>query len=70
MDFNPKDSFNVHMMGSVVPESASRRLDEMVAAQEMPYGYTSAPPAADTGDFDQRRLESNKQYLMRRGRAV
>lgn len=26
------------------PQSASRALDEMVAAQELPYGYTNAPP--------------------------
>jgi hypothetical protein len=26
------------------PQSASRALDQMVAAQELPYGYTSAPP--------------------------
>lgn len=63
-------SFEIHMLGSLVPESYSRQLDERVMAQEMPYGYTSPPPPADTGDFDQRRLESDKQYPMRRGRAV
>jgi hypothetical protein len=35
----------------------------------MPYGYTSAPPPADTGDYDMRKLESNKQYPLRGGRA-
>lgn len=53
------------------PESYSRQLDDKVAAQEMPYGYTSSPPPADTGDFDQRKLESSKQYPKRRnGRAI
>lgn len=62
--------FNVHMMGSLVPESYSRILDEQVMAQERPYGYTNEPPPADTGNFNQRALESNKQYGMRKGRAV
>ena len=54
-----------------VPEdSYSRELDSRVQAQEMPYGYSQDPPPADTGDFDQRRLESNKQYGKRKGRAV
>lgn len=61
-------SFDVHQMGSLVPESYSRQLDERVAEQEMPYGYTSEPPPADTGDYDQRRLESNKQYVTRKGK--
>jgi hypothetical protein len=55
-------SFDVHMLGSLVPESYSRRLDERVARQEMPYGYDFDPPPADTGDYDQAKLESNKQY--------
>ncbi len=63
-------SFEIHMLGSLVPESYSRQLDERVMAQEMPYGYVTPPPPADTGDYDQRRLESNKQYPMHRGRAV
>lgn len=54
-------NFDVHQMPTLVPESYSRQLDERVAHQEMPYGYTTEPPAADTGDFDQRRLESKKQ---------
>jgi hypothetical protein len=58
------------MMVSLVPESESRKLDQIVMAEEMPYGYTTNPPAADTGDFNQRRLEDNKQYGMRKGRAV
>lgn len=40
-----------------VPESYSRQIDERVARQEMPYGYTNSPPPADTGDFDQAKLE-------------
>lgn len=54
-------SFDVHMMGSLVPESYSRRLDERVAMQEMPYGYMGEPPPADTNDYNQRNLESNKR---------
>ncbi len=70
MSFNIRESFDVHQMGSLVPESYSRILDERVSSMEMPYGYTSEPPPADTGDFNQRRLESNKQYGTRKGRAV
>jgi hypothetical protein len=44
------------------PESYSRQLDEAVLAQEMPYGYTMSPPAADSGNYDQRAMESDKQY--------
>lgn len=70
MSFHPLQSFTIHELGSIVPESYSRQLDERVLEQEMPYGYTTEPPPADTGDFNQRRLESNKQYAMRKGRAV
>jgi hypothetical protein len=70
MSFHLDQSFTIHELGSIVPESYSRQLDERVLEQEMPYGYTTEPPAADTGDFDQRRLESNKQYPLRGGRAV
>lgn len=63
-------SFDVHMMGSLVPESYSRKLDERVAMQERPYGYTSEPPPADTGDYDQAKYNSHKEYPLRRGRAV
>ncbi len=63
-------SFEIHMLGSLVPESYSRQLDERVLAQEMPYGYQMPPPPADTGDFDQHKLESKKEYARHRGRAV
>ena len=65
-----EENFDVHMMGSLLPESYSRMLDERVAHQERPYGYTNEPPPADTGNFNQRALESNKQYGMKKGRAV
>jgi hypothetical protein len=52
------------------PESYSRELDREVAREEKPYGYTLPPPPADTGDFNQRRLESDKQYRLRKGRAI
>lgn len=63
-------SFSVHELGSLVPESYSRKLDEMVSHQEMPYGYITPPPPADTGDFDQKRIETRDQYSLRKGRAV
>lgn len=53
----------------VPPESASRMLDRMVAASEMPYGYTNSPPPADTGDFDQARLEA-KRYPLKGGKGL
>jgi hypothetical protein len=68
MSFNVNESFNVHEMGSIVPESYSRKLDERVLIQEMTYGYTGNPPPADTGDFDQAKLESKKAYKVRGGR--
>jgi hypothetical protein len=45
------------------PNSYSRELDSQVLAQEKPYGYTDSPPPADTGDFNQGRLESKKHYF-------
>lgn len=45
-----------------IPDSYSRQLDEKVCKEEMPYGYTNSPPPADTGDFDQYKLESKDQY--------
>jgi hypothetical protein len=68
-------SFEIHMLGSLVPESYSRQLDERVMAQEMPYGYVTQAPLfhegrADSGDFDQERLETTNQYPKRRGRAI
>lgn len=45
-----------------IPQSYSRELDDEVAKQEMPYGYTTNPPPADTGDFNQHKLESHKEY--------
>lgn len=59
-----------HEFGPAVPESFSRILDESVAATERPYGYTNEPPPADTGDFDQARLETKTVYARRKGRAV
>jgi hypothetical protein len=63
-------SFDIHMLGSFVPESYSRKLDERVSMQEMPYGYEMSPPPADTGDFDQARLESDKRYPIRQRERV
>jgi len=53
-------------MFNVPPESESRKLDQKVAREEMPYGYTSPPPPADTGDYDSGRLDSDKQYRPKR----
>lgn len=63
-------SFDFDRFDSYVSNSYSRELDRRVASQEMPYGYSSEPPSADTQDFDQRRLESDKQYPKKNGRAV
>lgn len=55
---------------AVPQDSYSRELDSRVQDSEMPYGYSTDSPPADTGDFNQRRLESDKQYPKRRGRAM
>ena len=44
-----------------IPNSFSRELDASVAREEMPYGYTSAPPPADTNDYDSKKLNSTKE---------
>jgi hypothetical protein len=49
-------------------ESYSRKLDNRVELDERPYGYDSPPPPADTGDFNQRSLESDKQYRTSKGK--
>lgn len=46
------------------PQSLSRSLDEMVAAQEHPYGYINAPPPA--GHENAETLKNIK--LQRKGR--
>jgi len=52
-----------------VPEdSYSRELDSRVQAQERPYGYSWGEPPADSGDYAERKMESNKQYPKRRGK--
>lgn len=68
MSFNVNQSYTIHEMGSIVPESYSRRLDEAVLMLEMPYGYTSEPPPADTGDYDQMRIETKVKYKVRGGK--
>lgn len=52
------------------PDSYSRELDMKVQAEEMPYGYTTPPPSADTGNFDQQAKESRKEYPLKKGRAI
>lgn len=52
------------------PESYSRQIDNRVAAEEMPYGYESSPPPADTGNYNQAALESRVAYRRKGGRAV
>lgn len=50
-----------------VPEdSYSRELDSRVQAEERPYGYSEDPPPADSGNFDMRSRESDKQYRPRK----
>ena len=57
-------------LSRVPPESYSRELDKRVQRHEKPYGYESSPPSADTGDFNQRRLESDKQYAPHHRRSM
>lgn len=59
-----------HMPFQFPPESYSRELDAAVARQEMPYGYITPPPPADTGDYNQHARESHKEYPLKGGRAV
>jgi hypothetical protein len=47
------------------PESASRKLDFTVRQSEMPYGYETSPPPADTGDYNMERLQDKKRYRNR-----
>lgn len=61
-------SFNIHELTPLVPESYSRYIDEKIFIDEMPYGYDGDGPPADTGDFDQYRLESPVRYSIRQGR--
>lgn len=49
-----------------VPESESRKLDMRVQREEMPYGYEGNPPAADSQNYQQRKLESKKVYGSKR----
>ena len=59
---NSKDNYS----HPTLPNSYSRILDSRVQAEEMPYGYTNEPPAADTGDYDQAKLETKVQYRKRK----
>ena len=45
-----------------IPNSYSRQIDMRVQASEMPYGYETSPPPADTGNFNQHAKESHKEY--------
>jgi hypothetical protein len=53
------DAINVRVFDHPA-DSYSRELDWNVARQEMPYGYDEAPPPADTGDYNQARIETKK----------
>jgi hypothetical protein len=57
-----------HVNERKIPNSYSRELDLGVQATEMPYGYTNEPPPADTGDFDQARLETKVMRPVRHGK--
>lgn len=61
-----KQQFSERSAHSMVPpvNSFSRQLDNMVAAQELPYGYESAPPPA--GHQNAETLEN--QRLQKKGR--
>jgi len=51
-------------------DSYCRQMDSRIFESELPYGYDTPPPPADTGDFDQARLETKVQYPKKHGRAV
>ena len=48
-------------MHAIPRESYSRQIDSMVKSQELPYGYDSPPPPADTHDYDERAYETHMQ---------
>ncbi len=58
------DYFSEDFMGP--PESYARKINRHVCLEEMPYGYTESPPPADTGNYDQRALETKNQYSPRK----
>ena len=49
-------------------ESYSREMNYRICQEEMPYGYTTPPPPADTGDYDQKKLEQHFEKPSRKGR--
>lgn len=56
--FHTKDNNYKH---AVPEDSYSRELDSRVQESELPYGYTSDGPPADSGDHNMRRHETKKQ---------
>lgn len=52
----------VSYMHTEPQESYSRQLDATVYRQELPYGYTFSPPAADTHDYKEREYETKLQH--------
>lgn len=48
------------------PNSYSRELDSRVQASEMPYGYLTDAPPADSGDFNQAAIETRMQKRPRK----
>lgn len=46
-------------------ESFSRELDLKVQREEKPYGYSTNPPPADSGNYDMRKFNSKKEYSPR-----
>lgn len=57
------DYFSEDFMGP--PQSYSRQMDSRIWMEERPYGYSESPPPADTGNYDQRALESNCRISLR-----
>lgn len=49
-----------------VPNSYSRRLDQMVSDQEMPYGYETAPPPYDHENAEAKMAKKDQNYGRRK----
>lgn len=50
----------------VPEESYSRKLDDIVAAQEMPYGYSKSPPPSDHQNKEALAAQRDQSYGKRK----
>lgn len=56
--------FEFHIFSSP-PQSYSRELDDRVAAQEMPYGYSNPPPPYDHENREAIEAYNSQKYQFR-----